>query len=84
MQKIDKNTETLKALMEIIYDFPDVEDVYEYNDSIIKIENSSDEFIKRVSINSQEVNLSINILNCKSNKIEKKYFRHFNFEEYAG
>lgn len=84
VQKIDKNTETLKALMEIIYDFPDVEDVYEYNDSIIKIENSSDEFIKRVSINSQEVNLSINILNCKSNKIEKKYFRHFNFEEYAG
>ena len=84
VQKIDKNTEILKVLMEIISDFPDVEDVYEYNDSIIKIENSSDEFIKRVSIKSQEVNLSINVLNCKSNKIEKKYFRHFNFEEYAG
>lgn len=84
VQKIDKNTEILKVLMEIISDFPDVEDVYEYNDSIIKIENSSDEFIKRVSIKSKEVNLSINVLNCKSNKIEKKYFRHFNFEEYTG
>ena len=84
VQKIDKNTEILRVLMEIISDFPDVEDVYEYNDSIIKIENSSDEFIKRVSVKSQEVNLSINVLNCKFNKIEKKYFRHFNFEEYAG
>ena len=84
VQKIDRNTEILKVLMEIISDFPDVEDIYEYNDSIIKIENSSDEFIKRVSVKSQEVNLSINVLNCKFNKIEKKYFRHFNFEEYAG
>ena len=84
VQKIEKNTEILEVLMEIISDFPDVEDVYEYNDSIIKIENSSDEFIKRVSVKSQEVNLSINVLNCKFNKIEKKYFRHFNFEEYAG
>jgi len=70
--------------MEIISNFPDVEDFYEYNDSVIKIENSSDEFIKRVSIKSQELNLSINVLNCKYNKIEKKYFRHFNFEEYTG
>ena len=84
VQKIDKNTEILEVLMEIISDFPDVDDVYKYNDSIIKIENSSDEFIKRVSVKSQEVNLSINILNCKFNKIEKKYFRHFNFEEYTG
>lgn len=84
VQKIEKNTEILEVLMEIISDFPDVEDVYRHNDSIIKIENSSDEFIKRVSVKSQEVNLSINVLNCKFNKIEKKYFRHFNFEEYAG
>ena len=84
VQKIEKNTEILEVLMEIISDFPDVEDVYKHNDSIIKIENSSEVFIKRVSVKSQEVNLSINVLNCKFNKIEKKYFRHFNFEEYAG
>ena len=84
VQKIEKNTEILEVLMQIISDFPDVEDVYRHNNSIIKIENSSDEFIKRVSVKSQEVNLSINVLNCKFNKIEKKYFRHFNFEEYAG
>ena len=84
VQKIEKNTEILEVLMQIISDFPDTEDVYRHNNSIIKIENSSDEFIKRVSVKSQEVNLSINVLNCKFNKIEKKYFRHFNFEEYAG
>ena len=84
VQKIEKNTEILEVLMQIISEFPDVQDVYEHNDSIIKIENSSDEFIKRVSVKSQKVNLSINILNCKFNKIEKKYFRHFDFEEYAG
>ena len=40
------------------------------------------EFIKRISINSKEANLSINMINCRYDEIEKKYFRHFNFEEY--
>ena len=25
-----------------------------------------------------------NVMNCKFNEINKKYFKHFNFEEYSG
>ena len=42
------------------------------NDLIIKIEKSNDKFLKRVSIQSDELNLSINIMNCKFDEINKK------------
>ena len=84
VQKIDKNTDTIKALVEIISDFPHLKDTYKYDNSIIKIEHSTNNFIKRVSIKSEKLNLSINILNCNFDKIEKKYFKHFDFEEYRG
>ena len=84
VQRINEKTETLDILMDIISDFPELDSVYERNDLIIKLEKSSDEFIKRVSINSKEANLSINMINCRYDEIEKKYFRHFNFEEYPG
>lgn len=84
VQRINEKTEALDILMDIISDFPELDSVYERNDLIIKLEKSSDEFIKRVSINSKEANLSINMINCRYDEIEKKYFRHFNFEEYPG
>ena len=84
VQRINEKTEALDILMDIISDFPELDSVYERNDLIIKLEKNSDEFIKRVSINSKEANLSINMINCRYDEIEKKYFRHFNFEEYPG
>ena len=84
VQKINKNTDTIQALVEIISDFPNLKDTYKYNNSIIKIEHNANKFIKRVSIKSEKLNLSINILNCNFDKIEKKYFKHFDFEEYRG
>ena len=83
VQKLNEKTVALDILMDIISDFPELDRVYERNDVIIKLEKSSDDFIKRVSINSEEANLSINIINCRYDEIDKKYFRHFNFEEYS-
>ena len=57
--------------MDIISDFPELDSVYERDDLIIKLEKSSDEFIKRISINSKEANLSINMINCRYDEIEK-------------
>ena len=82
VQKLNEKTVALDILMDIISDFPELDRVYERNDVIIKLEKSSDDFIKRVSINSEEANLSINMINCRYGEIDKKYFRHFNFEEY--
>ena len=47
----------------------------------ILIEKSADKFIKRISINSDTVNVSINLMECNFDNIERKYFKIFNFEE---
>ena len=84
VQKLNKKTESLEILIEIISDFPNINNIYNNNDLIIKIEKSNDKFLKRVSIQSAELNLSINIMNCKFDEINKKYFRQFNFVEFEG
>ena len=82
VQKLNKNTETLRNLMNLASDFPNIHDTYHDNNLIIKVEKSEMNFIKRLSIQSDEVNLSVNIFNCSFDTIEKKYFRHFNFVEF--
>ena len=84
VQKLNNKTESLEALLEIISDYPNINNTYDYNKMFIKIEKSKNKFLKRVSIQSDELNLSINIMNCKFNKIDKKYFRHFDFVEFKG
>lgn len=84
VQKLNNKTESLEALLEIISDYPNINNTYSYNDQFIKIEKSKNKFLKRVSIQSDELNLSINIMNCKFNNIDKKYFRHFDFVEFKG
>ena len=82
VQNIKENTDPLNQLVEIISDFPNIKNVYNNEKLNVKIEKSANKFIKRVSIKSEDLNLSINILDCKFIEINKKYFRHFNFEEY--
>ena len=84
VQKLNNKTESLEALLEIISDYPNINNTYDYNKMFIKIEKSKNKFLKRVSIQSDELNLSINIMNCKFNNIDKKYFRHFDFVEFKG
>ncbi len=84
VQELNERNEAFEMLIKIISDYPNISNVYNENNSVIKIEKSSKNFIKRVSIQSDELNMSINVMNCKFNEINKKYFRHFNFEEYNG
>ena len=83
VQNLKEKTEPLDQLIEIVSEFPNIKNTYNNDGLAIKIEKSSNKFIKRVSIKSQEINVSINIMNCKFNEISKKYFRHFNFEEHG-
>ena len=69
-------------MIKIVSDYPNIESVYNKNNALIKIEKSANSFVKRVSIQSDELNMSINIMNCKFIEINKKYFSQFNFEEY--
>ena len=82
VQKLSGNTILLESFINLASDYPDIEDMYTYEDVVVKVERSSAKFIKRLSIKSDAVNLSINIFNCKFEQIDKKYFKHFNFVEH--
>ena len=81
VSKINENTEILEIFMDIASEYPDLRDTYSFNNTNIIVEKSINNFIKRVSINADNVNVSINLLNCKFGPINNKYFKHFNFEK---
>ena len=81
VQKITENTKLLKTLIEISLEYPNIQKNYKREDMKILIEKSADKFIKRISINSDTVNVSINLMECNFDNIERKYFKVFNFEE---
>ena len=83
VQKLSENTESLKNFIILASDYPNINETYHDNDLLIKVEKSEVAFIKRLSIQSNDLNLSVNFFNCKFESINKKYFRHFNFVEYS-
>ena len=82
VQKLSENTESLKNFIILASDYPNINETYQDNDLFIKVEKSEVAFIKRLSIQSNDINLSVNFFNCNFEPINKKYFRHFNFVEY--
>lgn len=82
VQKITENTKPLEIFIDISSEYPNIDQNYKIDDMKIKIEKSANKFIKRISVNSDSVNVSINLMNCNFDNIDRKYFRIFNFEEY--
>ncbi len=81
VQKITENTILLETFINISSDYPNIKKNYIIEDIKIMIEKSADKFIKRISVNSDSVNVSINLVDCNFNNIDRKYFKVFNFEE---
>ena len=79
VSKINDNTEILEMFMNIASEYPNLKKTYNHENTNIIVEKSSNKFIKRVSINSEKINVSINLINCKFENIHDKYFNHFNF-----
>lgn len=77
VQKLDQNIEVMKLFSEIIQDYPKIKDSYIQDDIHIKVEKSLIEFIKRVSVQSSQLNVSINVVDCRFQPIDNKYFKHF-------
>ena len=82
VQKITENTKLLQIFIDISSEYPDIKKNYRIDDKRIIIEKSANKFIKRISVNSESVNVSINLLNCNFDNVNSKYFKLFNFEEY--
>ena len=79
---IDDQKNLIRDIMNIYSDFPNINDRYVKNSIIFDIELSSQNFIKRLAIKSNQLNLSIHFFDCQSNIIESKYFNFNPFFEY--
>lgn len=68
----------LNELKSVIKNYPNIKTFYSNDDINIKIHESKDNnFMKRISINSPDANLSIYFLNCNFEDIPKRYFQPF-------
>ena len=81
VQKITENTILLETFIDISSEYPNIKKNYIIEDIKIMIEKSADKFIKRISVNSDAVNVSINLMNCNFSNIDRKYFKVFNFKD---
>ena len=64
----------LKELIKISSEYPNIEPEYVKDEMVIKLERQlSNNFYKRISINSEKLNMSIYFNECKPVQINKRY-----------
>ena len=80
--KIDKDTEVLEAILKIINDYPDFKNNYYLDDASIKLEFTNDNFIKRIALLSDNLNLSVYLNDCEFFTIKNMYFSYSPFFKY--
>jgi len=74
---IDTPPSYLETLKFIISDYPNFQQVYSSPDYQISIEKSlNHNFLRRISINSQKINVSIFFFNCANMSLADQYFSH--------
>jgi len=77
ISSFDEKNNLINHIISITKDYPFFEKVYFINDFKIIVENSSEiDFIKRLAIISDNLNLSIYFQNCRSAEILDLYFQH--------
>ncbi len=81
--KVSKNIDLLKAIVDIIADYPNIKQDYQLNDSLIKVEYSkTDKIIKRIIILSDQLKMSVYLNDCKDTPLKEIYFSWSPFWEY--
>ena len=83
IQKLTDNLDVAKELIKISSEYPNIEAEYVNNEMVIKLERQlSNNFYKRISINSKNLNMSIYFNECKTIQINKRYFNHNPYFEF--
>ena len=80
--KIDKDTEVLESMLTIINDYPDFKKNYYLKNASLRVELNKEDFIKRIVLLSDKVNLSVYINDCEFSSIENIYFSYSPFFKY--
>tara|TARA_B100000579_G_scaffold155437_1_gene126459 strand:- start:1554 stop:2036 length:483 start_codon:yes stop_codon:yes gene_type:complete len=76
IKKISKQTDLFQNIVKISKDYPNLSDNYSFEDVNVSIEKSSNSFfIKRISILSPKVNLSLYFQDCREKNIIDIYFQ---------
>ena len=85
VQKLDQNTELLKEIMIILSQYPNLKTSHTFNDKNLMINLDKEingNFYKRISIQSEKINMSIYLNDCTHVKIKNRFFNHNPYFEY--
>ena len=82
VQKISQDTRVIDSLIEILSQYPNIKEHYYFEDLSIKIEKNRKNFIKRLGIQSNNLNLSVNLIDCENYTIDNIYFNQFNLTQF--
>ena len=81
--KIEQNNIIIEKLLELALQYPNIETEYFYDNYYLKIEKAlTNTFIKRMSIKSAGLNVSIYLKNCEADLLNDNLFGHFPYIEY--
>lgn len=83
IQIIQNHNNIIPLIMNIYSQGPDYKKIYKKDGYTINLENSSNNFLKRISITSNQLNVSIYLLDCQKIDADDKYFNFNPFEEYV-
>lgn len=80
-RELNNESSLFEKLTEVLSNYPNIDKTYYTDEFSIKLELSLNNFIKRIGIQSNSINLSINILNCQKNQLFDRYFKYFPLED---
>ena len=80
LQTLNENIDIFKILVDALKNYPNIENQYKNENALVNIERSSSSFIKRISLISKDVNLSLNFIDCVELNINNEYFNYFDFK----
>lgn len=82
-QLIENQDPIIISLLEIYKDFPDIQNLYQKNDSKLIIEKNSNNFIKRIGVLNNEMKFSIYFNDCADIELNDGLFDFNPFIEYV-
>ena len=83
VQLIENRDPIIVSLLEIYKDFPNIQNSYHKNDSKLIIEKNSSNFIKRIGVLNNEMNLTIYFFDCVEIELNEGLFDFNPFIEYV-
>ena len=75
-QRVQNNTSYISELLNIASQYPQINNYYQNDNLKIQLEPSSSGFYKRISIQSEEINVSIYLNNCSFMSFHNRFYNY--------